>query len=799
MPRIGVLLALATLPLLAPEAAAQVDDRVCLLCHDDVQPADGDDRPRAHRDLSCVECHLSLWDSTVAEEGEHELDLAPVSCKLCHADQVKELRGGVHSARSDADTRPYPDCTSCHGTEHFQVLLEARDPSERASAVSSACATCHERDLDSFHASAHGQLMKDGAPGAPACTDCHETHEVRKPGDPASDVHTDNVSARCETCHVDGRASLHRHPGEPPASVSCTLCHFGHSTDLAMLRDRVSTEGGANKCFFCHGGQHSGKDLAHNYLQDPRAAALEYHCTTCHVFHWSVEGETVAPIRPQSDCGHCHEDQLEAYSRSAHARSREAGNLEPPTCVTCHGESDVQRADVHFDAVGVVQVCSSCHADYELMLSFEVNPHVVEGFEETYHGKLYDLLNTEKHFAVCTNCHGYHDVLEPEDPDSSVNRSRIVETCRECHEEATENFISYLVHPIQPTGEEFSLGRELRGEHGTLQPRSGVELDGRTRLPPQNGYATVFRVASWLMKALFAGVMSFFLLHTLLWFHRGARQRTSRKHYRRFTGYERMLHVMVNVSFLTLAFTGLPQTFSHTAMGRWILEHVLSLEAAQQLHYWAAAVTALYFVLHLLQVARNWSRLGWRRILTGPDSLVPRRKDWDDFVQHVRWFAGKGEKPRFDRWTYWEKFDYMAVFWGVAVIGLSGLIRWREEFFGNLFGGGLVSVATAVHEEEALLATAFIFVVHFFNTHLRREKFPMDMSIYTGTVSEREFEEERPLQYERLARAGTLAQAEVPARPAYVVGLAYLWGTLALLVGLGLLVLIVVGLVSGGL
>jgi len=321
----------------------------------------------------------------------------------------------------------------------------------------------------------------------------------------------------------------------------------------------------------------------------------------------------------------------------------------------------------------------------------------------------------------------------------------------------------------------------------------------RARNSDPNGYASAFLVISWLMKALFASVMTFFLLHTLLWMLRGARQRPTRKYYRRFTGYERMLHVMVNISFLTLAFTGLPQTFSHTAMGTWMLENIISLELAQDLHYWAAAVTGLYFLLHLLQIANNWRAKGWRKILVGPDTLVPRRKDWDDFVQHVRWFFGKGDRPRFDRWTYWEKFDYLAVFWGVAVIGLSGLIRWREEFFGNLFGGGLVSVASAIHEEEALLATAFIFLVHFFNTHLRREKFPMDMSIYTGVVSAEELEEERPLQYERLVEAGTLEEAQVPARPAYVVALAYLWGTTALAVGLFLLVLIVVGLLSSGL
>jgi cytochrome b subunit of formate dehydrogenase len=171
-------------------------------------------------------------------------------------------------------------------------------------------------------------------------------------------------------------------------------------------------------------------------------------------------------------------------------------------------------------------------------------------------------------------------------------------------------------------------------------------------------------------------------------------------------------------------------------------------------------------------------------------------KDWRDFVGHMKWFFNKGPKPQFDRWTYWEKFDYLAVFWGVAMIGVSGLVRWQEEFFGNLLGGGAVSLATTIHQEEALLATAFIFIVHFFNTHMRSEKFPMDVCIYTGLISEEEMIEERPEQYERLKKSGILDKYEVKVRSQTSVLLSYLWGTLALSTGLFLLVLIVIGLIN---
>ncbi|MBC8247184.1 MAG: hypothetical protein H8E81_06335, partial [Deltaproteobacteria bacterium] len=138
-----------------------------------------------------------------------------------------------------------------------------------------------------------------------------------------------------------------------------------------------------------------------------------------------------------------------------------------------------------------------------------------------------------------------------------------------------------------------------------------------------------------------------------------------------------------------------------------------------------------------------------------------------------------------------------AVFWGVAVIGLTGLLRWKDEFFGSILGGGVISLADTIHKEEALLATAFIFIVHFFNTHLRAEKFPMDISIYSGRVSEDDFKEERPVEWERLQKNGELESLKVKPMSFGAIFVSYFWGIAALLTGLFLLGLILMGQFSG--
>ena len=119
---------------------------------------------------------------------------------------------------------------------------------------------------------------------------------------------------------------------------------------------------------------------------------------------------------------------------------------------------------------------------------------------------------------------------------------------------------------------------------------------------------------------------------------------------------------------------------------------------------------------------------------------------------------GAGPRPRYGRWTYWEKFDYFAVFWGIFVIGSTGLMLWFPVFFTRLLPGWLINVATIIHSDEALLATGFIFTVHFFNTHLRPEKFPMDIVVFTGRMPLVEFKRDKPAEYEALVASGQLEE-----------------------------------------
>jgi thiosulfate reductase cytochrome b subunit len=205
-----------------------------------------------------------------------------------------------------------------------------------------------------------------------------------------------------------------------------------------------------------------------------------------------------------------------------------------------------------------------------------------------------------------------------------------------------------------------------------------------------------------------------------------------------------------------LAATGLPLMYYYTSWGRALEQMEGGLGVTRVVHRICAVITLIYALIHIIYVFRKAVVERKFSILYGPDSMVPRIQDLSDVFRMFRWFFYLGPRPKLDRWTYWEKFDYFAVFWGVPVIGLSGLMLWFPTFFTSFLPGVVLNVAMIVHGEEALLATAFIFAFHFFHNHLRPENFPMDTVIFTGKMTLARFKDERSVEYERLVKEGKL-------------------------------------------
>ncbi|HLW82699.1 MAG TPA: hypothetical protein VKS20_11750 [Candidatus Acidoferrales bacterium] len=245
-----------------------------------------------------------------------------------------------------------------------------------------------------------------------------------------------------------------------------------------------------------------------------------------------------------------------------------------------------------------------------------------------------------------------------------------------------------------------------------------------------------------------------------------AGEKTGEQYYRRFSVGQRYLHGIIMATFIGLALTGMVLRFSHAHWAAAFAHGVGGFSAILFFHKFCAVLLTLAFLVHLGDLAYSGIVKGQRGVFWGPNSMVPRLKDFQDLYQHIRWFLWLGSRPKFDRFSYWEKFDYWAVFWGMAIIGLSGYAMWFAPFFARFIPGSWLNIALLIHGEEALLAVWFIFAIHFFNTHLRPGSFPMDLVIFTGRETEQELKEKHPVEYQRLLETGQLqrTKAEAPSQ-----------------------------------
>jgi cytochrome b subunit of formate dehydrogenase len=263
-----------------------------------------------------------------------------------------------------------------------------------------------------------------------------------------------------------------------------------------------------------------------------------------------------------------------------------------------------------------------------------------------------------------------------------------------------------------------------------------------------------------------------------------------RREFVRFAHLYRVLHACMIVSFLTLAVTGLSLKFSYTPWAARFSRLLGGFETAGYVHRFAAIVMFGTFTAHVIGLCmqKRRDKTTWKSILLGPNTLLPNKQDMHEFVATIKWFIGLGPRPKYGRWTYWEKFDYFAVFWGIVVIGSTGLTLWFPVFFTRFLPGSFINVATIIHSDEALLATGFIFTVHFFNTHLRPEKFPMDTTIFTGHMPLAELKRDKPREYAALVASGELEQHLEEPQPAIVVKTIRIFAWIALGTGFSVVV-----------
>lgn len=130
--------------------------------------------------------------------------------------------------------------------------------------------------------------------------------------------------------------------------------------------------------------------------------------------------------------------------------------------------------------------------------------------------------------------------------------------------------------------------------------------------------------------------------------------------------------------------------------------------------------------------------------------MLPKKKDFKDFGKNLMWFLGiSKERPRFGRFSYFEKFDYWAVYWGCVIMIGTGVFMWFPDILKRIFPDityKVFDVLKEIHAHEAYLAILAIFIWHIYNVHFRPGRFPGVKTWITGRLSLKEKELEHPLE-----------------------------------------------------
>ena len=590
---------------------------------------------------------------------------------------------------------------------------------------------CHAPAATDFLQGAHAAAVARGDINAPTCATCHGGHDILPKRDRRARTYPLNIVKICGNCH---EKHLSAGDGDPTARVA---------QYLESVHGKALAKGGlavAASCSDCHG---SHRVLASS---DPRSL--------------------VHRDRIPDTCGKCHVGLAETFSASVHGQELAKGNPNAPVCSDCHTAHAITRTDTPAFMLDIATECGTCHN--KPANGSTGTASLYETYRRSYHGQVNSLGSTRA--ARCSDCHGAHDIHRVADANSRLQGAARVATCAnagKCHPDATPKFAQFQPH---------------------------ADFRDAARYPLLHGVWLYFVI---MMSAAFG----FFGLHSLLWFGRSLIERIKhgpRPHakrtgtaIRRFNKVDRVNHAFVILSFFGLTLTGLPLLYSDQAWARNLAAMFGGGRACGIEHRIFAIMLIGNLAVHFVGLARRVKQYSFRKLVFGPATMLPRIKDFKDCAGMFRWFIRGGKKPSFDRWTYWEKFDYVAEVGGSMIIGLSGLMLWFPIFFSKFLAGWMFNIASVVHGYEALLAVGFIFTIHFFNAHLRMEKFPVDDVMFTGCLPEEEFKEERGDEYARLVKSGELESLRVAAPPGLYRRIALFSGILAMAIGTTIVVLII--------
>ena len=626
------------------------------------------------------------------------------------------------------------ECLECHGDEEIirwgeEEVKESTIPvSQSVDHVPSIRSTVSPYiEEKGYSKSIHGDL---------SCVECHTDVE--------SIPHKRFLyRARCGGCHEEEAAefnsSIHvkgRSGMEEGYSPSCGDCHGAHyMLPVSSASSPVYFSNLSRTCGKCHGDPRvtKGGGIAvkkasilydksiHGRAVKEKGLIRSAECVDCHGGHRIMGSENVnSKIYRRNiprTCGACHYGVYEKYRGSVHGIAARRGIPDAPVCTDCHGEHEIEPSSESSSYVAPLAVstttCPRCHDAERIVRKFGLETGRGRSYRDSYHGLALKL--GAPTVANCASCHGAHGVYTSTDSRSTINKNNLQITCGKCHPGASAQFAAGSIH-----GEEKGPGEWVK------------------------------KIVKDFYIYLIVLVIGFMVVHNFLDYLKKLkllyREKIKKNEFVRMNRIERMEHLALLLSFFGLVFTGFALKFSWSLP---ILAVGLNEALRGFLHRGFALIMVGVCLHHLGYLL--FTREG-RDLF---NDMLPRWKDATDLFGSLCFYLGiKQTRPRFSRFSYMEKMEYIALLWGSIIMIFTGFIMWFEVESMRVLPMWGVDLAGIIHFYEAILATLAIFVWHLYFVLINPDVAPMSFTWIDGKMTRHHMEIEHPLELERLDEKG---------------------------------------------
>jgi cytochrome b subunit of formate dehydrogenase len=678
--------------------------------------------PRVLRLLAVVALGALVFASAAAETE---------ACLACHADKGPAIafpRGGrieafVDERQFKASVHGFLACTDCHdqsltGKGHEQQRFRSEELFKLR--YSRICRRCHlDQEIGGF--AVHKSLLEQEAAGqAPVCTDCHPAHSIMPVGGGAV---LDDETIHCLRCHPAQAPTTLPAESRPGAAtpapgihdkLSCSGCHAGYSRQShpqeGVAGGRAGTAAPNDLCRRCHFDMYTKSLESIHFELLSRGQRGTPGCVDCHGSHriTSLSHDRSASA---AKCGECHAALYASYASSVHGDALvNTKNQDVPICIDCHRAHDTGDPRTVSYRYDIPVMCGNCHANEAIARKYGLSADVVKTYLSDFHGATASIYREQaagadqpaRPIAVCTDCHGTHDIRSMSAMGTAAVKTLLLSKCRQCHEDASVSFpdawLSHYTPSLSRTPLLYIVDRSyavllplmLLGMllHVVLHARQHVV--GRTAAAKAGGDAAAGRI-------------------------------------RRFPVARILEHLVLILLVAVLAATGLAQKLHHLAASQWLFSLVGGVGMARDIHHYAGAALAVLLLLHIATAVFGVTMRGWRL------SMLISRQDLLDAAQDTRYGLGLAARPADRDWyDYKEKFTYWLVLTGILVMVLSGIILWFPIPVAAHLPGEAIALAAMMHSHQALVVLLLAVGWHVYDAIFSPDAFPLDASIFTG-------------------------------------------------------------------